>query len=268
MGSYMDFWSVVDSVKKDLELNTDIHDLTFYKYCQDEFRELVLAGQIDYLAIKTVKIDLDHNGIGALPADYGTWLKVGNERCGRILWYMYNSNLLNLPENCCAEQEFQNCANQWDSCNPNENPSSPFWSNYYQYGYYYHNNQFVGGAFGQSANINFGAFNIDESTNTIIARGWCNRYKEVMLQYRTDMSSYGINGIVTDNIIQALVYGVHWNRVRFRSESADVTLRPLVKQYRRERVIAWNRVLARKSSFTMETFLDVYRRGIVSVPKR
>ena len=257
----MDIWSVVDSVKKDLEIATDAHNLTFYKYAQDEFRELILAGLYDAFTFKSVRLEVVDNR-AVLPSDYQTWLKVCAERCGNILFFAYNQDILDLPK-LCGPDEFNDCANQFDAGNLN----SPYWGNFWMYSSYFHNNQITAGAFGASANINFGDFRIDQEKNEIILGEHARRYKHIILQYRSDGYS-GINGVINDDILEALVNGSHWRRVRFKSENIDPTLRPLVQGYRRERTISWGRVLARKSAFSKDEFLDIYRSGIHGLPKR
>lgn len=262
MARYSDLWDVVDSVKKDLEIATDAHNLTFYKYAQDEFRELILAGLHDAFTFKTVKLDVV-DGVATLPPDYQTWLKVGYERCGHIMYFSYNADILNLPKTCCSDDEFNDCCNQFDSGGVN----SPYWGDFWMYSSYFHNNQITAGAFGATANINYGDFKIDIEKNQVVLGRHSRRHKHIILQYRST-GYYGIDGVVNDDIIQALVDGVHWRRVRFRAETADPGLRPMVAGYRRERTVSWGRVLARKAAFTKESFLEVYRAGVTMIPKR
>lgn len=259
---YRDLWTVVNSVKRDMNLATDAYDLTFYKYATDELRELILAGLADALVFKTVKLDVVDN-CAVLPVDYSTWLKVGAEHCGNILYFAYNAELFKLPKTCCTDTDFENCCNDFDSGGLNSQYYAEFWQN----SMYYHNNQITAGVYGATANINYGEFNIDlPNRRIILGHGYRSR-KHVMLQYRSNGLGEGINGVVTDDMLEAIVNGVHWRRLRFKSED-DKDLRQLVPQARRERVISWERVLARKSALTAEEFLDLYRHSITGVPKR
>lgn len=264
MAEYKDLWDCVNKVKMDIEVASDTHNLTFYGYASDELRELVLGGLNDALVFKTKKLKVV-DGVAILPPDYSAWLKVGIECSSaaghsRLLWFSYNSDIVNIPN--CSNEQFNNCCNDFTA-----GVNSQYWSDFWMFSSYVHNNQIVAGIYGANANINYGDFNVDLLNNEIVL-GECSRHhKYIILQYRANGLGEGTNGVVLDDIFEAVVNGSHHRRVRFKSEK-DLTLRPIVQQYRREKVVSWNRVMARKSSFTKETFLEVYRSSITGVAKR
>ncbi len=264
---YNDLWDVVRSVQKDYEEAGDAYALTYYKHAQDEYRELILAGLHDAMMFRTVPIQIE-DGIGVLPPDYLQWLKAGyyhhgNHHGRQLLNLSFNPDLMLSERNCCSEE---NAEQRMSDCDTG-NLSDPFWGSMWYFTSYVHNGQLVAGAYGAGAGFYHGCFRIDQPNNQILVDRRHHHIKEVILEYRSDGSSYGINGTVDANIIEALVNGVHWRITKFRAIN-DPSLRPMIQTMQNSRNTSWRRVLSRKASFSKEVFLDIYRASIQSTPKR
>lgn len=264
----MDLWDVVRSVQKDYEEATDAYNLTWYKHVQDEYRELIIAGLHDAMMFKTIRIPIE-DGRGVLPPDYLQWLKAGYYHHGphgkghQLVNLSYNPELRLPAENCCSRETEEERRVDLDT----GSLSDPFWGSMWYFTSYVHNGQLVAGAYGAGAGFHHGCFSIDEPNNQLLIERRHHHIKEVVLEYRSDGSSYGINGTVNSNIIEALVNGVHWRITKFRAIK-DASLRPMIQTMQNSRNTSWRRVLSRKASFSKETFLDIYRASIQSTPKR
>jgi hypothetical protein len=262
MAEYKDLWDVVSSVQKNFEEDNDVYALTYYKHAQDEMRELILAGLYDAMVFKTVRIPIVE-GVGTLPSDYSTYLKVGALHCGRILNLTYNQDLFDISS-CCSHDECAQRMGEYESNSLN----SPYWGSQWYYASYFHNGQYVAGAYGAGAGFHYGDFRIDQPNSQIVVeRNEHRLIKEVVMEYRSNGSLYGINGIVNDDIIEAVVNGVVYRVAKYRALK-DKSYLGLIELYKSDKNIAWRRVLARKSAFTMEGFLEIYRDSIRGVPKR
>lgn len=267
-----DLWYIVNSVKGDLGMDANTHDLKLFKYAIDTYRDLTLANLVKN-SIKTLRLPIVHDlvtkqGYTELPDDFVDYYKIGLCIGGYIINLDANDNIcIAQPVLDCCGDELATCIqNTVDACGCGDRfPGAlgyPYMT-YYDYFPYWHNGQFIAGQYGRSAHRYKGGFRIDFQLKRIVFDR-CVRADAVILEYKSEGFTDG-NAIVPYDLVDCMRFGVHWQRSMFSTDKLERMNEQMMGKRYRKHVLRAN---ARINSMTVSEIMAIYRSSISQTPKR
>ena len=251
-----DLWYIVASVKANFNIDSNTHDIRFFKWAMDIYRDMTNANVMQN-AIRTVHLNVPGGYFGPegiqmmppvwpipgpeqgqpqggvdcfreirinLPEDFMDYTKIAID-CGGYLQPLDcndDMNIAQLPINHCTGDELQTCLERDKLCNCGGEQPQGGWSgyNYWDWGFspYWKNGQWVGGAYGRSGYRYRGAFRIDWTTKQIVLDRCTHPRNGIVLEYKSNGIGTG-NANVQNGTEDALIAGVEWKKLWYEELS-------------------------------------------------
>lgn len=269
MTTIKDLWYLVNSVKFDIGLDSNSHDVKFLKWAVDGYKELGLANMMPN-SIMTIRVPVIRQAgqiFVNMPSDYIDYYKIAICYRGYIINLDANSMICTAPPklNCCGQELADSLDSMVDSWTSADDFALYQNSNYYwDYFPYWKNGQFVAGMYGRGEGGYRAGYKVVEQDRKIYFDGYL-KADEIILEYKSNGIQDKGNAIVTDNFVDALRYYIHWQRCLF---SKDPYEHRDYDQFRKRFQRAVKRIVARKMAMTVVEILDIYRASIHQAPKR
>lgn len=266
-----DLWYIVNSVKQDLGIDSNNHDLRFLKWTIDGYKDLALAN-VMRSAIKTARLPVIVDEMSGqrkvnLPDDYVDYYKIAICYRGYIINLDANDNICIAPPklNCCGQEMVDAIDSQVDSWTSADDFAMFQNSNYYwDYFPYWKNGQFVAGMYGRGEGGYRAGYKIDFENRQIVFDQYL-KATEIILEYKTQGIDDKGNAIVPEGCEGALIAFVHWKRSMFSKDQQEHRdYAEWRKRYQRE----VKRLNARIMAMSVVEILDIYRNSIHQGPKR
>lgn len=269
-----DLWYVVNSVKMDLEIDTNQFDLKFYKWAVDMYKEMCAANVIRN-NFKTVRLPalldtMSGQRYAELPDDFIDYYKIGICMCGYIINLDANDLICLAPPklDCCGEALAEQMNSIVGACESNGTgqyafPAAFSYDQTWDYFPYFKNGQFVAGMYGRGEGGYRAGYRIDFENRRIVFDKYLT-HDEVILEYKSEGINNG-NAIVPAGVEKTLAYGVHWQRCMFSNKKEEKADRDSFrKRYQR----GLKQCMARIMAMSVVEILDIYRASIHQAPKR
>jgi len=269
-----DLWYIVNSIKQDLGIDSNNHDVQLLKWATWGFKDLGLANVMQGSSIMTDRIPVITHPITKekyinMPEGFMDYYKISICYRGYIVNLNANDNICIAPPklNCCGEelaQQIDQQADKWDEEQGGNLVNSGAWYGYWSYFPYFKNGQFVAGMYGRGEGGYVAGFKLDWQTRRIVFDRYL-KHDEIILEWKFNGISERGNAIVPDGYEGALTEYVHWKRALYSKDPYEHRDFPEHKrQYQRQ----VKRLIARKMAMTIVEVLDIYRSSIHQAVKR
>lgn len=265
MGKVYDLWYIVESVKADIGITTQKHDLRFFKWAIDGYRELNCYNILP--TMKTVTIDVDASGVAILPQDCDYWniIKIGICINGSIINFWANDKIcLKRETGCCDVQQISKTIN-------NIMNGTCLYDYYWYYLPYYHNGQFVAGLYGVGEGFYGGGFRYDEERGVLQFEPSLSA-RQIIIEYKSngELDIHG-NAYIPEIAIRPLRNYVHRERCQFEI-APD---RRMTTLYRNDAIIFGRRyanglkaAIAKIRSIQPDELYAIWKASLTQLPKR
>lgn len=261
-----DLWYLVSSVKSDIQAKNSNHDLTFYKWAIDWFREL---NQVNLLpTLRTAVLDINDDGSVDFPSDYAGWNKIGFPCNGYIINFAVNDRISLVPKtrDCDGKIISSYLDTLCNSCVTNQ-WAADCGDNWY-YIPYHHNGQFVAGMYGRGEGFYHGGYRINEEKNQIQLDEYVYKYrglKQVVLEYESNGGIDQGNAYIPDYALNSGRWYIHWQRSLF---SIDPAVQRMKADYGRRYQRGIKMIVVKLNSMSAQQILSIVRASIHQLPKR
>lgn len=265
-----DLWYIVSMVKQDLDMDSNTHDIKFFKWAQDGYKEAAHSNVIKN-CFKAERIPII-NHRAQLPDDYVDYYKIGICRGGYMLNFTANDGIcLAAPKvDCCGEELGTIIDQQFNECcfNSGIPANLPYPYAYWDYSPYFKNGQFIAGMYGRGANVYTGGYRVDLA-NMEIVLDRCVHADELVLEYKSTGVKDDGNAVVPEGCEKGLQYYVHWQRklhqVHPKKTGIDFSEED---RYRRQFQRSLKRMNARINGLKLIEVQQIIRASIHQAPKR
>lgn len=261
----------VNSVLADLDETSKRHYQKFLHYAIQGYRRLNLGNLVE-TSIKTVKLDIDSNTKTAcLPNDYVDFLKVGYSCGGVIINLDYNSDLMHglsdveFPDSCDCQDTLNQCqqlALSGELQTGYGYPNLPWLNSYWYYSPYYHNGQWVGGAYGLGAGRMRNSYNINKSKWEIQFDSYI-KADFVIMEYISNGIDCG-DAYIDSTLIPAITSYIHWRAVLHGPNKNRLEAKMLEDIWKKEA----RGLMARAAALSSWDWLQTWRKSLIAIPKR
>lgn len=234
------------------------------QFANNGFRELNLADGMP-VTMKTVTLPVDHaTNTAILPDDYLDYYKIGLCINGKLVNFDMNDSLCldsaDAPSVCACDSatistDIANC------CNGSVLGGGAYGTWYYPYYSYYHNGQFVAGAYGVGAGYKHGGYKINLPANKIQFDS-CVTAHEIVLEYKSSGLTGDGNAIIEQTAIPALIAYV---QMEYNEAIKD---KYWAEKYRRAYVTAASGMFKRQNALSYNEWLSLFRSLTYQTPKR
>jgi hypothetical protein len=228
---------------------------TYLQYCIRGVRELNLfAGSVP----KTVHLPMLANKAINLPSDYVKYVKIGICINGRIV-------TLGLDDSLCLNDNYGECGDPLEVVIANLDNNNYSWLAYgYPFLSYYHNNQWVEGLFGVGGGFNSRGYYKENPEKNQIQFTSNVPSTEIILEYISDGVREDGSAVVPMEAVEYLINFVHWKRVEAKHDSTESE----IARWREMSRVAYNNYKHFHQMFSVEEYLDSYRKNVQQLPKR
>lgn len=234
------------------------------QFANNGFRRLNLADGMP-VTMKTETLPVDQaTNTAILPNDYLDYYKIGLCINGVLVNFDMNDSLClgsAAPASVCACSIDEIASNIAQCCNGSGGGFEAFGTWYYPYYSYYHNGQFVAGAYGVGAGYRHGGYKINIPANTIQFDS-CVTAPEIVLEYKSSGLTGDGNAIIEQTAIPALTAFV---QMEYNEAIKDARW---AQYYRRIWVSESAAMFKRKNALTYNEWLSLFRSMTFQIPKR
>lgn len=237
------------------------------QFANNGFRRLNLADGMP-VTMKTVTLPVDAaTNTAILPNDYVDYYKIGLCINGVLVNFDMNDSLCldsAEPASVCSCEEIAESIST--CCNGSGGSAfsggdSAYGTWYYPYYSYWHNGQFVAGAYGVGAGYRHGGYKINIPANKIQFDS-CVTASEIVLEYKSSGLTGDGNAIIEQTAIPALIAYV---QMEYNESVKD---KYWAEKYRRAFVAEAGAMFKREGALSYSEWLSLFRSLTYSSPKR